>query len=130
MFKLSGREKKNNNNGRYEFDVHRKAALANVRSKPHSCISSDAITSIFKGFLARATRICSEKYLRAEIEYLTDIFCENGHDRKTLQKMIIALKRKHVVPTIITTTAKSKQIVFLGYQKSNQKKKCRTLDLE
>ena len=129
MFKLSGREKKKK--GRYEFDVHREAALANLRSKPHSCIPSDAITSIFKGFLARATRICSEKYLRAETEYLADIFCENAHDRRTLQKMIIALKRKHVVPTMITT-AKSKQIAFLGYQKSNQKskKKCRTLDLE
>ena len=24
--------------------------------------------------------------MRAEIEYLTDMFCENGHDRETLQK--------------------------------------------
>ena len=48
----------------------------------------DTITSIFKGFLARATKIYPEKYLRAEMEYLTHIFCENGHDRKTLQKII------------------------------------------
>ena len=34
------------------------------------------------------------KYLRAEIEYLTDIFCENGHDRKTLQKIINSFERK------------------------------------
>ena len=59
-------------NGGYEFDVHRKPALTNVQIKPHSCILPDTITSIFKGFLARATKICSEKYLRAEIEYLTD----------------------------------------------------------
>ena len=26
--------------------------------------------------------------MREEIEYLTDIFCENGHDTKTLQKII------------------------------------------
>ena len=93
----------------------------------------DTITSIFKEFLARATKICSEKYLREEIEYLTDIFCENGHGRKTLQK-IIALKRKHVVPKIIiiTTLTKSKQLPFLGYQKSDQKskKKYKSLDLE
>ena len=57
-----------NNNGRYEFDVHRKPALMKVQIKPHSCIPSDTITSIFKGFLARATKICSEKYLREEIE--------------------------------------------------------------
>ena len=72
-----------NNNGRCEFDVHRKPALTNVQIKQRSCITPGTIASIFKGFLARATKICSEKYLRAEIEYLTDTFCENGHDRKT-----------------------------------------------
>ena len=55
---------------------------------------SYTITSIFKGFLARATKICSEKYLRREIEHLTDIFCKNGHDRKTLQKLINSFKNK------------------------------------
>ena len=83
-----------NNNGRYEFDVHCKPALTNVKIKPHSCILPDTIFSIFKGFLARATKICSEKYLRTEIQYLTDIFCENGHDRKTLQKIINNFEKK------------------------------------
>ena len=59
-----------NNSGRYEFDVHHKPALTNVQIKPHSCIPPDTITSIFNEFLARATKICSEKYLREEIEYL------------------------------------------------------------
>ena len=62
-----------NNNGRYEFDGPRKAALTNVQIKSHSCILFDTITSIFKAFLARVTKICSEKYLRAEIEYPADI---------------------------------------------------------
>ena len=62
---FSGHKNKNNN-GRYEFHVHRKPALTNVQIKPHSCILPDTITSIFKGFLARTTKICSEKYLRAE----------------------------------------------------------------
>ena len=75
-----------NNNGRYESDVHRKPVLTNVQIKPHPCIPPDTITSIFKGFLARATKICSEKYLREEIEYLTDIFCENGDDKKNITK--------------------------------------------
>ena len=68
-----------NNNGRYEFDVHRKPALANVLII-HFSIPSSTITSIFKGFLARATKICSEKYLRADIEYLTDMFYINRDD--------------------------------------------------
>ena len=33
---------------------------------------------MFKGFLAKATKIFSEKDLKVEIEYLTDMFCENG----------------------------------------------------
>ena len=49
-----------NNNGRYEFDVHHKPYLTNVQIKPDSCILPDTITGIFKGFLARATKICSE----------------------------------------------------------------------
>ena len=48
-----------NNSERYEFDVHCKGALTNVQIKPHSCIPPDTITSIFKWFLARATKISS-----------------------------------------------------------------------
>ena len=77
-----------NNNGRYEFNVHHKPSLTTVQIKPHSCILSDTITSTFKGFFARATKICSEKYFRKEIEYLTDIIYENRNYRKTLQKTI------------------------------------------
>ena len=58
------------------------------------CIPPDTVISIFKGFLARATEICSGKYLAAEIEYLTDIFCENGHDRKTLKKIVNDFEKK------------------------------------
>ena len=32
--------------------------------------------------------------MREEIGYLTDIFCENGHDRKTLQKIINSFEKK------------------------------------
>ena len=82
-----------NNNGRHEFDVHRKPSLTNVQIEPHSCIPPNTIR-IFKEFLARATKICFEKYLREEIEYLTDIFCQNGHNRKTLQKIINSFEKK------------------------------------
>ena len=81
-------------NGKYEFDVHCKPSLKNVQIKLHSCVPSGTITSIFKRFIARVTKFCSEKYLGAEIEYLTNIFCENGHDRKTLQKIINNFEKK------------------------------------
>ena len=77
-----------NSNMRYEFNVHRKPALTNVQIKPHSVIPSGTITSIFKRFLTRAIKICSENYLWVEIKYLTDIFGKNGHDRKSLQQII------------------------------------------
>ena len=32
--------------------------------------------------------------MREEIEYLTDIFCENGHDKRTLPKIINSFEKK------------------------------------
>ena len=39
---------------------------------------------VFKGFLSRAYKTCTEKYLQSEIDILTDFFTENGHNRNTL----------------------------------------------
>ena len=38
---------------------------------------------VFKGFLSRAYKLCTEKYLQSEIDFLIDIFTENGHNRNT-----------------------------------------------
>ena len=104
--------KNKDNKVKHEFDVYRKPAVTNVQIKPHSWLTSSTITSIFKGFLARATKIFSKKHLRTETDYLTGIFWKNGYDRKTLQK-IITLKRKQVLPItkMITTLTKNKQLL-------------------
>ena len=39
---------------------------------------------VFKGFLSRAYKICTEKYLQSETNFLIDTFTENGHNRNTL----------------------------------------------
>ena len=65
----------------YEFTIHRKNAITNVQLKPHSYVNTSLITSIFKGFLSRAKKICSEKYLNDEVKFLIDMYVENGHDR-------------------------------------------------
>ena len=39
---------------------------------------------VSKGFLSRAYKICIEKHLQSEIDFLIDIFTENGHNRNTL----------------------------------------------
>ena len=70
--------------------------------------------------------------MREEIEYLTDIFCKNRHGRKTLQKIVNSCgKRTHGTNNDDddddddnnNNTTKSKELPFLGYQKSDQKSK-------
>jgi len=75
----------NNGSGTYEFNVHRKKAITNVMIKPTSSVDINMIRSVFKGFLARAKRICSENYLKDEIQFLIDMFVENGHNREMLE---------------------------------------------
>ena len=78
---------------------------------------------MFMRFIARATKICYEKFLRVEIEYLTGIFCENGHDN---------FEKKHVVPTIIIKTiklTKTNNYLFLDTKNRTKQKKCKSLDL-
>ena len=90
--------------------------------KPHSCIPPNTITSIFKGFVARATKICSEKYLKAEIEYLTDIFCENGHERKTLQKITNKSEKKTRSTNNNNNSTDKKQTITLPWMPKNRTK--------
>ena len=43
--------------------------------------------SVFKGFLSRAYKICSKRWRDEEIEFLMDVFTENGYKRKALEKI-------------------------------------------
>ena len=78
----------NNRQGKYEFNVYRKDAITNVQIKPNSSINPKTFNGVFKGFLVRATRICSPKYLEDELKFLVDVFAENGHNRLMLEKMV------------------------------------------
>ena len=42
---------------------------------------------VFKGFLSHALHICSESYLAQEIEFLINVFAENGHSITVLEKV-------------------------------------------
>ena len=75
----------NNEEGRYEFTVHRKSAITNVQLKPQSCHDDKVKYGVFKGFIHRARSICSNKYLDEEIEFLISIFLENGYNEDTLK---------------------------------------------
>ena len=42
---------------------------------------------LFKGFLSRALQICSENYLAQELDFLINVFAENGHSITVLEKV-------------------------------------------
>ena len=53
---------------------------------------------IFKGFLYRARAICTDNYVEEEIQFLIDVFVENGYDKKKVENIakspVIANKNK------------------------------------
>ena len=65
---------RNNREGSYKFKVFRKDAITNVQIKPNSSINPNIINGVFKGFLVRATRICSPQFLQDEINFLINVF--------------------------------------------------------
>ena len=50
--------------------------------KCDSKVALNVSVSVFKGFLSRAYKICSERYLDEEIPFLIDVFTENGSEKK------------------------------------------------
>ena len=76
-----------NNNGKYEFQIFRKEAITNVQVKVNSCHEEKVKYGIFKGFIHRAKSICSERFLEDEINFLIDVFTENGYERSILESI-------------------------------------------
>ena len=50
-------------------------------------MATNVSVSVFKGFLYRAYKICSERYINEEIQFLIDVFTENGYEGKILEKI-------------------------------------------
>ena len=85
---------KHNGNGKYEFDVFRKQAITNVQVKPSSSHDPRILKGIFKGFVYRAFTICSESYIDQELNFLLNVFIENGYDEELLKSLIEEVKSK------------------------------------
>ena len=77
----------NNGADSYDFKIFRKPAITNVQIKSNSNMAPNVSVSVFKGFLSGAYKICSECYTDKEIQFLIDVFTENGYKRKNLEKI-------------------------------------------
>ena len=73
---------RNNLNQSYDFAVYCKPAITNVQIKPHSNICPNIAMGVFKGFLSHALHISPVSYLAQQIEFLINLFAENGHSIK------------------------------------------------
>ena len=78
----------NTTNRKYEFKVHRKDAIANIHIKPNSFLDPSITKSVFKGFHHRTHTICSEKFIKEKIQFLVNVFVENGHKRTFLEVLV------------------------------------------
>ena len=74
----------NTGNNSNDFKIFQKTSLTNVLIKLNSSIGPDIAMEVFKGFISGAYKICTEKYLQSETDFLIDIFTENEHNRSTL----------------------------------------------
>ena len=86
----------NNGAWKYEFKILGKNAITNVQIRLHSYITPVSIGDIFKEFVSRAKKLCSEKFLDEELNFLIDMFAENRHDQNYLNSII--RENKHQAP--------------------------------
>ena len=76
------------NETHYDLKIFRKPAITNAQIKCNSNMAPNVSVSV-KGFLFRAYKICSKRNTDEEIQFLIDLFTENGYERNTLEKIII-----------------------------------------
>ena len=84
----------NTQNGNYEFNIHRKSAITNIQIKPESYHDDKVKDGVFKGYISRAKAICSPKYINEEINFIENVFIENGYDRTNLERLIRSMNKK------------------------------------
>ena len=82
----------NRGTANYEFKVFRKKDITNIMIKPFSSVNPSLSTGIFKGFVTRAMCICSPQYLQAELDFLINVFIENGHNVNKLESSVATMQ--------------------------------------
>ena len=67
-----------------DFTIIKTGTITNVQIKPHLYVNPALIRGIFKGFVSRAKKLCSEKYLDDELDFLVDVFVASEHETKII----------------------------------------------
>ena len=68
--------------------IYRKPSNTNIGLKPQSCQDPKTATASFKGELCRSHRLCSSpEQIQKEIEFVLDLYEDNGHSRAKLKKI-------------------------------------------
>ena len=78
----------NKSTGKYDFKIHRKDAITNVQIKPNSCHDEKVKDAVIKGFISRAKSICTMEHLEEEINFIKNLFVENGYKIDHLSKIV------------------------------------------
>jgi hypothetical protein len=73
--------------------IYRKPSNTNILIKPNSCHDPKVHMASFKGEICRATHLCtSPSQTKKEIEFAMNVYEDNGHDRKVLEKIASTYK--------------------------------------
>ena len=90
----------NTKEGHFSFKLYRKDAITNIQIKPNSCHDEKTKVGVFKGYISRARAICSPEYLTRELNFIIDVFVENGYDEKYLKDIIKNMDKNHHINRI------------------------------
>ena len=78
---------RNTKTGKYELGIFRKEAITNLQIRPESSFNPSMVVGVFKGFLSRAYKICSDEKIEEEVEFLISMFAEHGYERSKFQRI-------------------------------------------
>ena len=65
-----------------------------MQLKPSSAHDPKVLRGVFKGFVDRAFSICSDNRIDEELEFLIDVFEENGYQRRHLKSIVESQKHQ------------------------------------
>ena len=108
--------------GKLSTRIYRKPSNTNLTMKPQSCQNPQTAVSSFKSELCRSYRLCSSlDQTKKEIDFIINMYEDNGHDRDSLLKIASAYRppteqthtKTKTKRNVQTTTSQEREIKSL-----------------